>query len=90
MADLLLPLTDFDGYAGTAEEKRGQKAIDTIFDLQNELHKISSGAIPRTLREVNVPGDILKETARKAAGDGSRGLDADVCLTILEQAWEGK
>jgi len=90
MADLLLPLTDFDGYAGTAEEKRGQKAIDTIFDLQNELHKISSGAIPRTLREVNVPGDILKETARKAAGDGSRGLDADVCLIILEQAWEGK
>jgi len=90
MADLLLPLTDFDGYAGTAEEKRDQKALDTIFDLQHELYKVSSGAIPRTLKDANLSKDKLKATARKAAGDGSRGLDADVCLIILEQAWEGK
>ena len=90
MTDLLLPLAGFDGYAAGPEDKRGQRAVEKIFDLQNELHKVSGGAIPRTLKEVNLSRDILKETARKAAGDSSTGLDAGVCLAVLEQAWEGK
>jgi alcohol dehydrogenase len=90
IADLLLPLAGFDVYAGTAEEKRAQKAIDTIYGLQKDLFKISGGAIPRTLKDANVSKDILKDIAVKAAGDGSMGLDADGCLAVLEQAWEGR
>ncbi|MEI8172068.1 MAG: iron-containing alcohol dehydrogenase [Deltaproteobacteria bacterium] len=90
IADLLLPLAGFDVYAGTAEEKKAQKAIDTIYGLQKDLFKISGGAIPRTLKDANVSKDILKNTAAKAAGGASSGLDSDGCLAVLEQAWEGR
>ena len=90
IADLLLPLAGFDVYAGTAEEKRSQKAVETIYDLQHDLFKVSGGAIPRTLKDTNLSKDVLKETARKSAGDGSTGLDADGCLAVLEQAWKGR
>jgi len=90
IADLLLPLTGFDVYAGTAEEKRTQKAVETIYDLQKELFKVSGGAIPRTLKDANVSKNILKDIAVKAAGGASTGLDSDGCLTVLEQAWEGR
>lgn len=90
MADLLLPLAGFDVYAGTAEEKRAQKAIDTIYDLQKDLFKVSGGAIPRTLKDANVSKNILKDIAVKVAGDASTGLDSDGCLAVLEQAWEGR
>lgn len=90
VADLLLPLAGFDVYAGTAEETRAQKAVETIYALQKDLFKVSSGAIPRTLKDANVSKDILKDIAAKAAGDGSSGIDADGCLTVLEQAWEDR
>ena len=90
IADLLLPLTGFDVYAGTAEEKRTQKAVETIYDLQKELFKVSGGAIPRTLKDANVSKNILKDIAVKAAGGASTGLDSDGCLAVLEQAWEGR
>ena len=90
IADLLLPLTGLDIYAGTAEEKRAQKIIDTIYDLQKELFKVSGGAIPRTLKDANVSKNILKDIAVKAAGGASTGLDSDNCRTVLEQAWEGR
>jgi len=90
IADLLLPLTGFDLYAGTAEEKRAQKVIDTIYDLQKELFKFSGGAIPRTLKDANISKNILKDIAVKAAGGASTGLDSDNCRTVLEQAWEGR
>jgi len=90
IADLLMPLTGFDVYAGTAEEKRAQKAVETIYDLQKELFKVSGGAIPRTLKDENVLKNILKDIAVKAAGGASTGLDSDGCLAVLEQAWEGR
>lgn len=90
IADLLLPLAGFDVYAGTAEEKRAQKAVETIYDLQKELCKVSGGAIPRTLKDANVSKDILKDTTVKAAGGALAGLDSDGCLAVLEQAWEGR
>jgi alcohol dehydrogenase len=90
IADLLLPLAGFDAYAGTSETQRVQKSIDLLYDLQNELFKVSGGAIPRTLKDANASKDMLKDSARKAAGEGSTGFDTNDCLAVLDKAWQGR
>ena len=89
-ADLLLPLAGFDVYAGTTGTLRAQKAISLLHDLQDDLFKLSGGAVSRTLKDLNISKDVLKDMARQAAGEGLKGFDAEDHLAILEKAWEGR
>ena len=90
IADLLLPLAGFDVYADTTEALRAQKAISALHDLQDNLFKLSSGTIPRTLKDLNISKELLKDIARQAVGEGLKGFDAEDHLAILEKAWEGR
>jgi alcohol dehydrogenase len=89
ISDILLPLAGFDIYAETAESMRAQKVIDMLYNFQKDLFAVSGGTIARTLDGAEVPKEMLSEIAKKVAGDGSGSAGTDVCLGILEQAWEG-
>ena len=90
IADLQLPLAGFDVYAGTAEAMRARKAINLLHDLQDDLFKVSGGAIPRALKDLNISKDLLKDINRKAVGEGLKGFSAEDHQAILEKAWEGR
>jgi len=88
MGDLLMPLAGFETYAGTEDQLKFSQAIECIRGMHKELVKASKGAIPRTLKGAGVPEkNVLKGVARQVS-DGSKGYDTDVCLTILENAWD--
>lgn len=87
---LLLPLAGFDMYAETPEHMRVQKAIGILYDFQRHLFEASRGTIVRSLKDAEVPEEMLQDIARKAAGSSSTGFGADMCLMVLEQAWKGK
>ncbi|MCX5844741.1 MAG: iron-containing alcohol dehydrogenase [Deltaproteobacteria bacterium] len=90
ISDLLLPLAGFDTYADTAENMKAQKAIGILYNFQKELFDAGGGAIIRTLKDAEVPKEILKDIAQKAVGYGSNAFNEDGYLTVLEQAWEGR
>ncbi|MGA3206325.1 MAG: iron-containing alcohol dehydrogenase [Syntrophales bacterium] len=89
ISDLLLPVTGFDAYAGTAENLRARKAVEILRDLMKDLSKASGGAIPRTLKDAQVSEYALRDIAQEAVGNEAI-FDMDDCLKILREAWEGR
>jgi len=90
ISDLLLPLAGFDKYAETGADLRGERAIGILYNFQRDLFAAGGGAIARTLRDAEVPKEILQDLAKKAFGYGSGCVDMEGYLKILEQAWEGR
>ena len=88
--DLLFPLSDFDEYAGTAENLRAGKAVNIMYQMQQDLYSITGGKIPRTLKEANVPKYTLNDIAEKVFRNGTKEFDIDEYRIVLEHAWEGK
>jgi len=88
--DLLFPLLDFDEYAGTAENLKAGKAVNIIYQLQQDLYNLTGGKIPRTLEEANIPKYMLDDIAEKVVRDGTKEFDIDDYRMVLEHAWEGK
>ncbi|MCD6487186.1 MAG: iron-containing alcohol dehydrogenase [Syntrophobacterales bacterium] len=90
MSDMLLPIAGPEIYAGTAKNLRARKAINFIYDMQHDIHDISKGGIPLTLKDAGISKDALQGIAGAAVGDGHTGFNMDDCMVILEHAWEGK
>jgi alcohol dehydrogenase len=90
ISDLLLPLAGFDAYAETGADLRAERAIGILYNFQRDLFVASGGAIARTLRDAEVPKEILQDLAKKAVGYGSGGAGMEGYLEILEPAWEGR
>jgi len=88
MADLLLPLAGFEEYACTAHGLRAQRAINRVYRIQHELFHITGGAIPRTLKEAQVPRYMLQDIAERAVMQGVPDIGYDECLTLLTHAWD--
>lgn len=90
MSDMLLPIAGLEIYAGTAENLKARKAINFIYDMQHDIHDITKGDIPLTLKDAGVSKEALDGVARAAVGEGRLGFNLDDCMVILEHAWEGK
>ncbi|MBN2517186.1 MAG: iron-containing alcohol dehydrogenase [Deltaproteobacteria bacterium] len=88
--DLLLPLSGFDEYAGTAENLKAEKAVNIMYEMQQDLYKVTGKKIPRTLEEANVPKYMVNDIAEKVFKDGAREFGIDDYRMVLEHAWEGK
>lgn len=88
--DLLFPLSDFDEYAVTAENLKAEKAVNIMYEMQQDLYKATGGKVPRTLEEANVPKYMVNDIAEKVFRDGQKEFDIDDYRIVLEHAWEGK
>lgn len=101
-AELLFPLAGEEVYASTPQEKRAERAIEIIRDMNQKLHDATQGRHARFLSEVKdrdgqmmVPKESLPDIARTAMGDASQfynpeELDYNDFLMVLGKAWEGK
>ncbi|MEA1970357.1 MAG: iron-containing alcohol dehydrogenase [Thermodesulfobacteriota bacterium] len=90
MSDMLLPIAGPEIYAGTGKNLRARKAINFIYDMQHDIHDITKGDIPLTLKDAGISKDALQGIAGAAVGDGRTGFNMDDCMVILEHAWEGR
>jgi len=90
MSDMLLPIAGPEIYAGTAKNLRARKAINFIHDMQHDIHDITRGVIPLTLKEAGISKDVLQGIAGTAVGNGNDRFTMNDCMVILEHAWEGK
>jgi alcohol dehydrogenase len=88
--DLLFPLSDFDEYASTAEDLKAGKAVNIMYQMQQDLYNVTGRKIPRTLEEANVPKYMLNDIAEKVFRDGTNEFGIDDYRMVLEHAWEGK
>jgi len=101
-AELLLPLSGAEVYAGIPKEQRAEEVIASIRRMNQDLHDVTGGRYARYFGEVvdrdgmqMVPKEMLPDVAKSALGDGStfynpEEMDYDDFLMVLEAAWEGK
>jgi alcohol dehydrogenase len=101
-AEILLSLAGSKAYAETPKEKRADKVIALIRQMNQDLHDATGGRHARFFREVvdregktMVPKERLPDIAKTALSDGSifynpEELDYDDFLMVLTAAWEGK
>ncbi|MEA2013911.1 MAG: iron-containing alcohol dehydrogenase [Thermodesulfobacteriota bacterium] len=90
MSDILLPVAGAELYTGTAQNLKAIKAINCIHDMQHDIHGITKGDIPLTLKDAGISKDTLQGIAGAIVKKGLPGCNMDDCMTILEHAWEGK
>jgi alcohol dehydrogenase len=88
--DVLLPLSSFDEYAGTAENLKAGKAVNIMYEMQQDLYTVTGGKIPRTLEEANIPKYMVNDIAEKVFKDGAKEFGVDDYRMVLEHAWEGR
>ncbi|HUH66575.1 MAG TPA: iron-containing alcohol dehydrogenase [Syntrophales bacterium] len=87
LGELFLPLAGFDTYAETANELRPKRAVDIIHDLIGDLARATGGSVPQSLKDAQVPRQVLPEIARRA---DYVGLDMEGAVSVLEGAWRGR
>ncbi|HQI71953.1 MAG TPA: iron-containing alcohol dehydrogenase [Smithella sp.] len=58
---LLRPLTTEDEYASTPEDKRADRALDTLNKFMNELYGALKGKMPRTIQEAGIPRYLMDD-----------------------------
>lgn len=91
MAELLLFVAGAEVYATTPPSERGQRTIQTIYDMRDQLFDVAQ--LPRTLRETRkVSQDQFDEIANKALNDGAiiynpKQATLKDLKDILEKAW---
>lgn len=88
IADLLLALAGNEIFAEASADKRAYKSIDLIIKLQDELFSISGGSIPRTLQDINISGDAIKDLFKLDPRFGFGEFDAREVCNIIESAWD--
>ncbi len=91
VGELLFPLGGADIYAATPKEKRAEKSIELIRNMQKELQSLCG--LPMTLKEAGVEKSKLEEIAKTAINDGTMiynplEVSADEALAVLEKAYE--
>lgn len=90
-SELLLPLGGPGVYASTPEEKRAQKSVEVVRELESKLKKICS--LPTTLKEVGVKREDFQRIAKAAVNDGAiitnpKEAEYEDIIRILEKAYE--
>ena len=100
-ADVLYPLAGREIYAKTPKNKRADKVINYVRQLNQDLYDATGGKHPRYFKEVlnrdgkqMVKKEDFSNIAKTALGDGSifynpEELDYNDCMMVLEAAWEG-
>lgn len=100
-AELLLYVAGSKVYCETSPEKRAEKTIAYIRQLNQDLFDATDGKHFRFFKEVTnpdgtpmVPKEKLEEIARTALGDGSifynpEEIDFDDFMVVLDAAWNG-
>jgi len=58
--------------------------------MQHNIHDITRGKIPFTLKDAGISKGALDGVATAAVGVGRLGFNADDCMVVLEHAFEGK
>jgi alcohol dehydrogenase len=91
IGELLLPLAGEEIYVRTPLEARGEKTVETVIKLRDDLHELTG--LPRTLREAGVPREKLPDMALKALADGSvlfnpEEVEYEDALALLNRAYE--
>ena len=89
LSSVMRPMAGIETFCCTPEGQRFDYAVNRIRLLQNELFNLTSGRIPRTLEDMRISKKTMEDIAGKV-GDGTNGFDKDLCLMILEHAYDGK
>lgn len=89
LSSVMRPMAGIETFCCTPEGQRFDYAVNRIRLLQNALFNLTAGRIPRTLEDVRISKKTMDEIAGKV-GDGTNGFDKDLCLMILEHAYDGK
>jgi len=84
--ELLMAMTGIDEYAQTPAKERSSRAVQLLWKLQDDLSRI----LPRSFKELNVPGYKLKSIAERAALLSEKRYKPTEALKLLTQAWEGR
>jgi alcohol dehydrogenase class IV len=89
LSSVMRPMAGIESFCCTPEGQRFDYAVGQIRLLQNELFSLTAGRIPRTLEDVKISKKTMEEIAAKVGGR-TDGFDKDLCLMILEHAYDGK
>ncbi|MGE5415278.1 MAG: iron-containing alcohol dehydrogenase [Acidobacteriota bacterium] len=89
-ADMLLPLGGPEEYLKTAPEKRAERTIAIVREMNAAVNKLSG--MPITLKDAGVKREDLPEIAKTAQGDGAlvfnpEESDYNDILEILKKAY---
>jgi alcohol dehydrogenase len=88
--ELLLPLAGPDEYLKTVPEKRADRSVAVVREMNARLHQLAG--MPVTLKECGVKRESLPDIARTALGDGAlvfnpEESDYSEILGILRKAY---
>ncbi len=89
LSAVMRPMAGIEAFCATPEGQRFDYAVNRIRLLQNGLFNLTEGRIPRTLDDLRISKKTLADIADKV-GAGTGGFDKDLCLMILEHAFDGK
>lgn len=101
IGELLFPIGGPEVYAATPKKERGEKAIELIRKMNQDLHDATGGKHPRFLKEIRdrsgaqvVPESVLETLAQATMLDGARMSNAEEiyppdALLVYRHAWEG-
>jgi alcohol dehydrogenase len=89
LSAVMRPMAGIETFCATPEGQRFDYAVNRIRHLQNELFNLTEGRIPRTLDDLKISRKTLADIAEKV-GAATGEFDKDLCLMILEHAFDGK
>ena len=87
--ELMLPVAGPETFAITSSELRVGKTISLLQELQFDLYETTDRKLPMTLEDVGIKEDKLEKAAADVAKSNSFGVNLEVCLMLLKQAFKG-
>ncbi|MCU0848577.1 MAG: iron-containing alcohol dehydrogenase [Spirochaetes bacterium] len=84
--ELLLALAGLDEYVKTPEKEMAVRSLGLIKNLIKSL----KGALPEKLSDMKIPEYHLNEAAKIAFNASGKKYKEQVCLDVLQHAYEGK
>lgn len=84
-SELLLPLAGIENFCAVHESERGEKSVELIYLMIDNLDDI----IPGSIKELNIPKSMMKEIADAAEARSGITYNKGAALEILEHAYEG-
>lgn len=83
--ELLLPLAGIENYCAVHESERGEKSVELLYLMIDNLESI----IPGSIKELNIPKSMMKEIAEAAEVRCGFKYSKGAALEILDHAYEG-
>ncbi len=84
--ELLLALAGLDTYSATVEKERPYAAIGLVKNMITDAGLKNR----KSLKDLNVVKYKLNEAAKIAVENSAKSISMNDCMTVLENAWEGK